>query len=158
MQIMRAIFQNLLSTHNFYIVPAFRKHSRCLFIKQRHYEASTFKYASTAKFPGLIKNYPSIKNHDDLYKFSIENPETFWDYQAQELITWSKPYSRNRIMDCNMGNGHFRWFDDGQINASINCVDRYVFNPIQYYVHTCFYKVIKISINPALPINRCLWF
>ena len=148
---MRVIFQNLLSTRHFCIAPTFRKQSRCLFIKQRHYEASRFKYASTAKFPGLIKNYPSINNHNDLYKFSIENPEKFWDFQAQTLLTWSKPYSSNRIMDCNMENGHFRWFDDGQINASINCVDRYVFNPIQYYVRKYVFTFFIESLSIKLP-------
>ena len=123
---MSVFVRNLLSTHHFGIVPIVRKHSRCLLSKERHYEAKHFKFASTANFPGLTRNiYPSIKNHDDLHKYSIENPEAFWDFQAKDLLTRSKPYSSNKVMDCNMERGQFRWFYDGKINASVNCVDRH---------------------------------
>jgi len=83
------------------------------------------KTSSTAKFPGLLKEYPQLRTHDDLHKFSIQNPEKFWDFQAKNLLTWQKLYSNNCIMDCEMKSGSFKWFYDGQLNASINCVDRH---------------------------------
>ena len=121
---MSIIFRTALSTRRFSVAPSFHKTLQCLLFNQRHYAISSYKYASTATFPGLISKYPYINNHDDLHKFSVENPEIFWDFQAQDLLTWSKPYSSNKIMKCNMEHGHFKWFEDGQINASINCVDR----------------------------------
>ena len=123
---MSAICRNLLSTYHPFVTSTFRTQSKCLFIKKYRLDLCNFKHASTAKFPGLTKDHPYINNHDDLHKFSIEHPEQFWDFQANDILTWHKPYTSNRIMDCDMEKGHFRWFDDGQLNASINCVDRYV--------------------------------
>ena len=120
---MNVIFRSLLPTHS-YISPTFYKNSRCLYNKQRRFDALNVKYASTAKFPDLSKDHPEINSHEDLYKFSIENPAKFWDYQATRFLTWKKPYSSNKIMDCDMKKGIFKWFEDGQLNASVNCVDR----------------------------------
>ena len=97
------------------------KYSRCLFQVS---QAQIIKYASTATFPHLIECHPELKTHNDLHKFSIEHPESFWDIQAKSMLTWSKMYSSDKIMNCDMKKGEFKWFEDGQLNASVNCVDR----------------------------------
>ena len=79
---------------------------------------------STAKCPELIKAHPEIKTHDDLHKYSIEQPGKFWDFQATSLLTWHKKYSSENVMNCDMEKGIFKWFEDGQLNASVNCIDR----------------------------------
>jgi len=105
--------------------------TRTVFAIHRSYIASSFlniskaAMTSTAKFPDLLKEVPQINNHDDLHKYSIENPEKFWDFQAKDLLSWQKPYSTNCIMKCDMTKGEFKWFYDGQLNASVNCVDRH---------------------------------
>ena len=97
------------------------KHLRNLLKKS---QVQIIKYASTATFPNLIECHTEIKTHNDLHKFSIEHPESFWDIQAKSMLTWSKMYSSDKIMNCDMKKGVFKWFDDGQLNASVNCVDR----------------------------------
>ena len=121
---MSALSRTLLSVYYPFIAPTIRRHSSCLLLKKRCFEIHNYKYASTAKFPSLVKERTNIKCHDDLHRFSIENPEEFWSLQARDFLTWQKLYSSHRVMDCDMQTGHFRWFDDGQLNASVNCVDR----------------------------------
>jgi acetyl-CoA synthetase len=59
-----------------------------------------------------------------MYKRSIEDPEGFWGEQGRRL-DWFKPYSK--VKDCSFtGNVHIRWYYDGKLNASSNCLDRHL--------------------------------
>jgi acetyl-CoA synthetase len=62
--------------------------------------------------------------YGELYEQSIADPEGFWREQGKRL-TWIKPYSK--IKDVNYGGKvHIRWFHDGTLNASANCIDRHL--------------------------------
>lgn len=58
-----------------------------------------------------------------MYRESIEDPDSFWDCQARELLSWSKVFSKVRYG--NLTQGDIAWFLEGQLNASYNCVDRH---------------------------------
>ena len=60
--------------------------------------------------------------YDAEYKRSIENKEEFWAEQAQEL-EWSE--EPTKILDTSDKYLH-RWFTDGKMNISHNCLDRHV--------------------------------
>ncbi|XP_028409880.1 acetyl-coenzyme A synthetase 2-like, mitochondrial [Dendronephthya gigantea] len=62
--------------------------------------------------------------HDEIYKRSINDPSTFWREQASSRLQWIKPFTK--VMDCDMNIGQHRWFMDGQLNVSENCLDRHV--------------------------------
>ena len=47
----------------------------------------------------------------------------FWGDLARELITWKKPFTRT-FDDSNAP--FFKWFDDGELNVSYNCLDRHL--------------------------------
>ena len=47
----------------------------------------------------------------------------FWGDLARELITWKKPFSR--VLD-DSNAPFFKWFDDGVLNVSYNCLDRHL--------------------------------
>ena len=49
--------------------------------------------------------------------------EAFWARQARELISWKKPFTK--VLD-DSNAPYFKWFDDGTLNASYNCLDRQV--------------------------------
>ena len=49
--------------------------------------------------------------------------EAFWARQARELISWKKPFTK--VLD-ESNAPFFKWFDDGTLNASYNCLDRQV--------------------------------
>ena len=59
-----------------------------------------------------------------LYQRSIDDPEGFWGEQGKRL-DWFKPYTR--VKDCAFtGKVHVRWYHDGKLNASHNCLDRHL--------------------------------
>ena len=70
-------------------------------------------------------NY-KIRNKKDYaksYKNSIENTSDFWEGIAQNF-TWFKPW--NKVMECDMKQANFKWFEGGQTNITYNCIDRHL--------------------------------
>ncbi|MGQ5522397.1 acetate--CoA ligase [Chitinimonas sp. PSY-7] len=47
----------------------------------------------------------------------------YWEGLARELITWKKPFTR--VLD-DSNAPFFKWFDDGVLNVSYNCLDRHL--------------------------------
>ncbi len=62
----------------------------------------------------------SMEEYEAMYKRSIEDPEGFWGEAARELH-WFKPFTQ--VLDWQLP--HAKWFADGQLNLSYNCVDRH---------------------------------
>ena len=60
-----------------------------------------------------------------LYRESIDDPEAFWRQQAQSL-EWLKPFSEVKDVSFNADDLHIRWFADGELNVSANCLDRHL--------------------------------
>ena len=60
--------------------------------------------------------------YEAMYQRSIEDPEGFWAEQAQEFVSWSKPW--DKVLDWDFHKGNIRWFDGGKLNVSYNCLDR----------------------------------
>ena len=63
--------------------------------------------------------------YDEMYKASIRNPEQFWGEQGKRL-DWIQPYSEVKNTSFAKDNVDIRWFADGTLNASINCLDRHL--------------------------------
>ncbi|MDR2213457.1 MAG: acetate--CoA ligase [Pseudomonadales bacterium] len=59
-----------------------------------------------------------------LYDESINSPATFWPRMATEFLSWSKPW--HRLHESDLRKGHAAWFIGGQLNASVNCLDRHL--------------------------------
>ena len=58
-----------------------------------------------------------------LCKKAEDDYEGFWADQARRLISWKKPFTK--IL--NESNApFFKWFEDGTLNASYNCLDRHI--------------------------------
>lgn len=49
--------------------------------------------------------------------------EGFWGRQARALLQWHKPFTR--VLDETEA-PFYRWFDDGELNVSVNCIDRHL--------------------------------
>ncbi|MEH3087000.1 MAG: acetate--CoA ligase [Xylophilus ampelinus] len=56
------------------------------------------------------------------------DPDAFWAGRARELLAWERPFTRT--LDAS-DPPFFRWFDDGMLNASANCLDRHVGTPVE---------------------------
>lgn len=57
------------------------------------------------------------------YKASIEQPEAFWKQVAQRL-DWIKAPTRIKDVSFAVDDFRIQWFADGELNASVNCLDR----------------------------------
>ncbi|MCV2448188.1 MULTISPECIES: acetate--CoA ligase [Paracoccus] len=60
-----------------------------------------------------------------MYAESISDPEGFWRREGQRL-DWIQPYTKVKDTDFTMGNVSIKWFEDGVLNASVNCIDRHL--------------------------------
>ncbi|HYC03911.1 MAG TPA: acetate--CoA ligase [Azospirillaceae bacterium] len=60
----------------------------------------------------------------EMYDRSIRDPEGFWGEHGRR-IDWMRPYSRVKNTDFT-GSVAIRWYEDGTLNASYNCLDRHL--------------------------------
>ena len=60
-----------------------------------------------------------------MYQQSVDDPETFWAEQGKR-INWIKPYSKIKDVSYGPGDVHIKWYQDGTLNASANCLDRHL--------------------------------
>ena len=60
-----------------------------------------------------------------MYERSIKDPEGFWREHGKR-IDWFKPYTTVKDVSYDAKNLHIRWFHDGTLNASVNCLDRHL--------------------------------
>ena len=61
-----------------------------------------------------------------MYRESVTNPEAFWAQQARERLAWSKPFTQVKDTSFDANDLHVRWFADGELNVSVNCLDRHL--------------------------------
>ncbi len=69
--------------------------------------------------------YADKNAYRKMYEASIDNPEGFWREHGQR-IDWIKPYTKVKNVSYDKGDLHIRWFEDGTLNASANCIDRHL--------------------------------
>ena len=89
--------------------------------------------SSPAQKPGLYPPSAELAKtahadkatYDEMYAASIADPEAFWKEHGQR-IDWMKPYTKVKNTSFAPGNVDIRWFEDGTLNVSANCIDRHV--------------------------------
>ena len=65
------------------------------------------------------------KKYVELYRKSVEDPESFWRKEGRR-IDWSKNYTKVKNTSFAKDNVSIKWFEDGELNASYNCLDRHL--------------------------------
>jgi acetyl-CoA synthetase len=60
----------------------------------------------------------------EMYEASISEPDKFWAEQAEKFLTWDASWSE--ICSENFLTGDAKWFLDGKLNVSTNCIDRHL--------------------------------
>ena len=63
--------------------------------------------------------------YKEMYKASVNDPENFWRREGLR-IDWIKPYTKIKNTSFDTHNVSIRWFEDGTLNASANCIDRHL--------------------------------
>ena len=64
------------------------------------------------------------EKYESLYLESLKNNEIFWKKEGKR-IDWIKPYSKIKDVRFSNKDVHIKWFYDGTLNASYNCIDRH---------------------------------
>lgn len=65
----------------------------------------------------------SLDTYNALVAEAQNDYEGFWARQAREFLSWDTPFTT--ILD-DSNAPHYRWFTDGRLNASVNCIDRHL--------------------------------
>ena len=63
--------------------------------------------------------------YEEMYAASLNDPEGFWAEHGKR-IDWIKPFSNVKDINYNFGEVSIKWFDDGTLNVSANCIDRHL--------------------------------
>ena len=64
-------------------------------------------------------------SYKSMYEQSVSDPAKFWGEQGKRL-DWIKPYTKVKNTSFNPGSVDIRWFEDGTLNVSANCIDRHL--------------------------------
>ncbi|MDC0943911.1 acetate--CoA ligase [Candidatus Pelagibacter sp.] len=76
--------------------------------------------------PEWIKSSLASKNkYQDKYSQSIKSNDEFWRKEGKR-ITWIKPYKKIKDVKYSAKEVKIKWFQDGTLNASANCIDRHL--------------------------------
>ncbi|MBJ3777211.1 acetate--CoA ligase [Acuticoccus mangrovi] len=74
----------------------------------------------------IAKNaHIDAETYQRMYKASVEDTEAFWRKEG-ERIDWITPYTRVKNTSFQSPNVYIRWYEDGTLNASANCIDRHL--------------------------------
>ena len=60
-----------------------------------------------------------------MYEESVRNPDAFWGREAKRL-DWIKPFTKVKNTSFDPGAVSIKWFEDGRLNVSVNCIDRHL--------------------------------
>jgi acetyl-CoA synthetase len=69
----------------------------------------------------------TMKEYEQLYKRSINDPEKFWAEMAEQNLTWFKKW--DKVLEYDFHKPYIKWFSGGKLNASVNCLDRFINTP-----------------------------
>lgn len=60
-----------------------------------------------------------------MYQESVNDPQGFWAKHGK-IVDWIKPFTQVKNTSFEPGNISIKWFEDGQLNVSANCIDRHL--------------------------------
>ncbi|MBE3652667.1 acetate--CoA ligase [Vibrio navarrensis] len=74
-----------------------------------------------------IKTHTHADNETYLamYQQSVIDPEGFWSEHGK-IVDWIKPFTKVKQTSFDTGHVDIRWFEDGTLNVSANCIDRHL--------------------------------
>ncbi len=86
-------------------------------------EALKSIYAASADF--VAKAHVDATGYATRYAASVADPEAFWGAEGLRL-DWTRPYTRVKNTSFEPGNISIKWYEDGALNVSANCIDRHL--------------------------------
>ncbi len=80
-------------------------------------------YPASPEF--VSKAHIDAEGYAAKYAASIADPDAFWAEEGLR-IDWIKPYTHVKNTDFTFGQVSIKWFEDGVLNVSANCIDRHM--------------------------------
>ncbi|HHQ6628193.1 MULTISPECIES: acetate--CoA ligase [Serratia] len=65
------------------------------------------------------------EQYQQYYQQSVQDPAAFWGEHGK-ILDWIKPYTSVKNTSFDPGHISIRWFEDGTLNLSANCLDRHL--------------------------------
>ncbi len=72
-------------------------------------------------------NISGMDAYQALYDEAARDPNGFWERMAREHLVWDKPFTT--VLD-DSDAPFYKWFADGELNVSANCLDRHLNTPV----------------------------
>ncbi len=85
-------------------------------------EGQDARYSPPAAFSER-SHIGSFEQYSQEYQRSIEDSDAFWAEKAARL-DWIRPW--DKVCEWDFEEPSVRWFEGGQLNASVNCLDRHI--------------------------------
>ena len=73
----------------------------------------------------VARAHADAAKYAEMYAASIADPTAFWGEHGKR-IDWITPYTRVKNTSFDYHNVSIRWFEDGKLNVSANCIDRHL--------------------------------
>jgi acetyl-CoA synthetase len=70
-------------------------------------------------------SFLSVEKYQKMYQQSIESPNEFWREQSS-IVDWYKAPTIIKNTNFSKDNLYIKWFEDGLLNVSYNCIDRHL--------------------------------
>ena len=70
-------------------------------------------------------SYADNDTYLTMYQQSVTDPEGFWREHGK-IVDWIKPFEQVKNTSFDTGHVDIRWFEDGTLNVSANCLDRHL--------------------------------
>jgi acetyl-CoA synthetase len=84
-------------------------------------QAKTYPVSETLKQSSLLTD----EQYREMYQYSVTDPEGFWGEHAR-LLEWYKQPTKIKNTSFSPTDISIKWFEDGELNASYNCIDRHL--------------------------------
>ncbi len=99
--------------------------------------------------PAAFAAHANLRHRDYVreYQASVEAPEAFWGRIA-ERIDWMRAPTRIKDVSFREADFRIRWYDDGELNASVSCLDRHL------DAHGDRVAIVFEPDDPATPAER----
>lgn len=65
------------------------------------------------------------ETYREMYQHSVVNPDGFWRKHGQ-IVDWITPFTKIKNTSFDPGHVKIKWFEDGTLNVSANCIDRHL--------------------------------
>ena len=73
----------------------------------------------------VARAWADAATYEEMYAASVADPDAFWGEHGKR-IDWIKPYTKVKNTSFDYHNVSIKWFEDGKLNISANCIDRHL--------------------------------